>query len=68
MEVPMLVLTRKCGESIILDNHIVIQVVQISGNRVRIGIKAPPEVAIKREELAADPCQTVAAERPATRA
>jgi carbon storage regulator CsrA len=65
MEGPMLVLTRKCGEQIILDNHIVIQVVQISGNRVRIGIKAPPEVSIKREELAADSCLTIPTEGPA---
>ncbi|MFQ3650817.1 MAG: carbon storage regulator [Gemmataceae bacterium] len=47
----MLVLTRKAGEQIRIDNHIVVEVLEIQGNRVRIGIHAPPGVSILREEL-----------------
>ena len=39
----MLVLTRKLGESIAIDDHIKIVVVQIKGKQVRLGIKAPKE-------------------------
>ena len=45
----MLVLTRKLGESIAIDDHIKIVVVQIKGKQVRLGIKAPPETKIHRE-------------------
>jgi carbon storage regulator len=48
----MLVLSRKIGESIVLDGNIKVTVVKIVGNRVRLGIEAPPEVAIKRTEIA----------------
>jgi len=47
----MLVLTRKLGESIAIDDHIKIVVVQIKGKQVRIGIKAPKETKIHREEV-----------------
>lgn len=47
----MLVLTRKLGESIAIDDHIKIVVVQIKGKQVRLGIKAPPETKIHREEV-----------------
>ncbi len=49
----MLVLTRKAGEKIVIDNHIVVQVIRIDGNRVRIGIEAPSDVNIRRQELPA---------------
>ncbi len=51
VEVLMLVLTRKLGESIAIDDHIKIVVVQIKGKQVRLGIKAPPETKIHREEV-----------------
>jgi carbon storage regulator len=51
IEVTMLVLTRKLGESIAIDDHIKIVVVQIKGKQVRLGIKAPPETKIHREEV-----------------
>jgi len=58
----MLVLTRKIGERIVIDNRIVVHLVQINGNRVRLGIEAPAGVDIKREELLlADPCHEVQA-------
>jgi carbon storage regulator len=47
----MLVLTRKIGERIVIDNRIVIEVVQVKGNRVRLGIQAPADAVILREEL-----------------
>ncbi|MEX1229612.1 MAG: carbon storage regulator CsrA [Planctomycetaceae bacterium] len=47
----MLVLTRKPGESIIIGNDIELTVVEIRGNRIRLGIKAPQEVPIYRAEL-----------------
>ena len=47
----MLVLTRKLGESIAIDDHIKITVVQIKGKQVRLGIQAPKETKIHREEV-----------------
>lgn len=47
----MLILTRKAGESILLDGGIRITVVHAEAGSVRIGIEAPPDVAIFREEL-----------------
>ena len=47
----MLVLTRKLGESIAIDDDIKIVVVQIKGKQVRLGIKAPQHTRIHREEI-----------------
>jgi carbon storage regulator len=47
----MLVLTRKVGERIVIDNDIVIEVLQVKGNRVRLGIAAPAGATILRQEL-----------------
>lgn len=47
----MLVLSRKLQEKIIVDGKITITVVAIKGDRVRLGIEAPPDVPIYREEL-----------------
>lgn len=47
----MLVLTRKVGESITIDDHIKITVVQLKGKQVRLGIEAPKETKIHREEI-----------------
>jgi carbon storage regulator len=47
----MLVLSRKKGESIILHNDIVITVVEIRGDKCRIGIEAPPNVPVHRREV-----------------
>jgi carbon storage regulator len=48
----MLVLSRRDGEQIIFGNDVVVKVLSIDGGRVRIGIDAPREVAIRRGELA----------------
>ncbi len=47
----MLVLSRKKNESIIIDDKIVITVIEIRGDKVRLGIEAPREVAIHRSEV-----------------
>jgi carbon storage regulator len=47
----MLVLTRKVGERIVIDNDIVVEVLEVVGSRVRIGIQAPSGVTILRQEL-----------------
>jgi carbon storage regulator len=49
----MLVLSRKVGERIQIDSGITITVVEVHGNRVRIGIEAPRQVNIRRQELPA---------------
>lgn len=47
----MLVLSRKEGQCIMIDNDIELVVLGVQGDRVRIGIKAPLDVSIHREEL-----------------
>jgi carbon storage regulator len=47
----MLVLTRKNGQEVIIDGRIRITIVSVKGDRVRIGIVAPPEVRVDREEV-----------------
>lgn len=51
----MLVLSRKLGEKLFLGDSITITVVEIDRNKVKIGITAPPEVLILREELKGRP-------------
>lgn len=47
----MLVVSRKVGQRIIIDERITITVVEIRGNQIRLGIEAPKEVLVQREEL-----------------
>jgi carbon storage regulator len=47
----MLVLTRRPGESIVVGSNIVVTVIEIKGGQVRIGIDAPREVDVYREEI-----------------
>lgn len=47
----MLVLSRKKNQSIILDGNVTLEVLQIKGNTVRLGIKAPQSVRVLRGEL-----------------
>lgn len=57
----MLILSRKAGESLILDDRIEIKITEISGEKVRIGIEAPRDCRILRKELR----QTVESNREA---
>ena len=59
----MLVLSRKAGEKLVIDNQIVITVQRITGNRVSLGIEAPRDVHIARGELQPVP-ETVEFELP----
>ncbi|MCA8993492.1 MAG: carbon storage regulator CsrA [Planctomycetaceae bacterium] len=47
----MLVLSRKKNESIVIDDRIRITVVEVRGDKVRLGVEAPRDVAIHREEV-----------------
>jgi len=47
----MLVLSRKIGEKIHIGNNITVTVVEVSGNRVKLGLEAPDSVRILRSEL-----------------
>jgi carbon storage regulator len=47
----MLVLTRKVGEQIVVGDDIRVTVLSVNGQRVRVGIEAPADVAIRRSEL-----------------
>ncbi len=47
----MLVLARKKDECVVIGNDITIMVVEILGNRVRLGIKAPREIPVHRQEV-----------------
>jgi carbon storage regulator len=51
----MLVLSRRIGERIVIDDRITVTVVEIKGGKIRLGIEAPKEVPVWREELVASP-------------
>jgi carbon storage regulator len=50
-EVPVLVLTRRANQSIMIGDDIVVTVLDVRGDQVRIGIKAPRSVGVHREEV-----------------
>jgi carbon storage regulator len=47
----MLILTRRAGETVMIGSDITITVLGVKGNQVRIGINAPKDVAVHREEI-----------------
>ena len=47
----MLILTRKVGETLVIGDEITITVLGVKGNQVRLGVNAPKEVAVHREEI-----------------
>jgi carbon storage regulator len=61
----MLVLSRKLGEKIVIGENIVVTVVKIDRNQIRIGIEAPHDIPVYREEIAP---QQRAAKSPAAEA
>lgn len=64
----MLVVSRKAGERLLIGDSIAVTVVKVAGGGVRLGVEAPPELAVMREELAeqieAEQEQAAAAETP----
>ncbi|RMF95852.1 MAG: carbon storage regulator [Planctomycetota bacterium] len=64
----MLVLSRKENERIRLGDSIVVTVVRVGGDRVRLGIEAPPDVPILRDELEAFPRDTDKGDPPKLKA
>jgi carbon storage regulator len=47
----MLVLSRKIGESIMIDEHIQVKVIAVEGDTIKLGIEAPKDVTIHRQEV-----------------
>ncbi|NKF21527.1 carbon storage regulator CsrA [Solimonas marina] len=47
----MLILTRRVGETVVIGDDVVVTVLGVKGNQVRIGVKAPRDVAVHREEI-----------------
>jgi carbon storage regulator len=60
----MLILSRKSSECIVIDGGITVQVIEIQGNRVRLGIEAPKEISILRSELSANIRESVLVGEP----
>ena len=48
----MLILTRKVGETLVIGDEVEVTVLSMKGNQIRLGVKAPKEVAVHREEIA----------------
>ena len=64
----MLVLTRKLGEVIRVGDAVTVHVLEVRGNQVRLGVEAPAEVRIYREEVYRAICEESGAEVGAARA
>ncbi len=60
----MLILSRKPGEALVIDGNIEIRIVEVNGDKVKIGISAPKDVPVLRSEL----CQTVESNQEASNA
>jgi carbon storage regulator len=52
LECIMLILTRRAGESLRIGDDVEVTVMAVNGSQVRIGIKAPRNIAVDREEIA----------------
>jgi carbon storage regulator len=50
----MLILSRKVGQSIVINGNVVVKVVRVEGDQIKLGIDAPREIAVHREEIQAE--------------
>jgi len=53
----MLILTRRIGETVVIGDEVDVIVLGVKGNQVRLGVKAPKEVTVHREEIYQRICQ-----------
>lgn len=60
----MLVLTRRIGEKVVIGSNVSVTVVSCAGNQVRLGIDAPEEIAVDREEVRERKCADVRVSKP----
>ena len=56
-KIQMLILTRRIGETVVIGNDVDVTVLSVKGNQVRLGVKAPKEVTVHREEIYDRICQ-----------
>ena len=47
----MSILTRRIGEKLVIDDNVIITIVGVKGNQIRVGIEAPRDVQVHREEI-----------------
>jgi carbon storage regulator len=47
----MLILSRKTSESVVIDGRIIVKIVRVDGEVVKVGIQAPPDVPVHRQEV-----------------
>lgn len=59
----MLIIRRRVGESILIGEDIEVQITEIAGNRIKLGISAPPDVLILRKEIRLAEQENLAAAR-----